>query len=82
GFRPSNGASRASWNRYRRDRLTRPSFIQVDISDLSVDMQSADSATAVFTQGYRSDNYEDQVRKTLEMVRVDGRWQILSENSQ
>lgn len=81
-FRPSNGASRASWNRYRRDRLTRPSFIQVDISDLSVDMRSATTATAVFSQHYRSDNYEDQVRKTLEMVRVDGRWQIQSENSE
>ena len=81
-FRPANGASRASWNRYRRDRLTKPSFIDVQITDLAIDVQSSDRATAEFAQRYRSDNYEDQVRKTLAMVNVDGRWRIASETSQ
>ncbi len=80
-FRPANGASRASWNRYRRDRLTKPSFIQVDVSDLNIDVASPDSATATFEQRYRSDNYEDQVRKKLDMVRTNGRWQIAAEAS-
>ncbi|MEM6639492.1 MAG: tetratricopeptide repeat protein [Pseudomonadota bacterium] len=81
-FRPANGASRASWSRYRRDRLTAPSFIQVDISDMSIEVQSGVRAKAVFTQRYRSDNYEDQVRKTLDMVLVNGRWRIATETSE
>lgn len=81
-FRPANGASRASWNRYRRDRLTKPSFISVEISDLAVDIKDSETAVATFSQRYRSDNYEDQVRKTLNMVRAEGRWQIAAEASQ
>ncbi|MFK8015652.1 MAG: tetratricopeptide repeat protein [Gammaproteobacteria bacterium] len=81
-FRPANGASRASWNRYRRERLTKPSFIAVDLTEMNIELNDAQSATATFVQRYRSDNYEDQVRKTLEMVRTDGRWQIASEASQ
>jgi len=80
-FRPANGASRASWNRYRRERLTKPGYIQVDISDLQIDVRDGRTATASFNQRYRSDNYEDQVRKTLNMVRTDGRWQIAAEAS-
>ena len=81
-FRPSNGASRASWERYRRERLTAPSFISVDVSDFEVRMNGARSATATFTQRYRSDNYEDSVRKTLSMTLTDAGWQITSEASE
>lgn len=81
-FRPSNGASRASWVRYRRDRLSAPSFIEVQVSDLDVTMRDATTAVARFTQGYRSDNYQDEVVKTLNMVFDDGAWRIAAEESE
>ncbi|MFK8029969.1 MAG: tetratricopeptide repeat protein [Gammaproteobacteria bacterium] len=81
-FRPSNGASYAAWASYRRDRLTKPSVIEVELSDIQVDFNSASSARAMFKQKYRSDNYRDEVIKELVMIKSDGQWRIVSEVSQ
>ncbi len=82
GFVPSNGASRAAWANYRRQRLTAPSTITVDIENLNVSMVSSDVAQAVFVQRYRSDNYRDVVRKTLTMRKSQAGWQIVEESSE
>ncbi|MEL7447669.1 MAG: tetratricopeptide repeat protein [Pseudomonadota bacterium] len=82
GFVPSNGASRAAWANYRRQRLTAPSTITVDIENLDVSMVSSDVAQAVFVQRYRSDNYRDVVRKTLTMRKSQAGWQIVEESSE
>ncbi|MDH3588388.1 MAG: tetratricopeptide repeat protein [Gammaproteobacteria bacterium] len=81
-FRPANGAPRATWVAYRRDRLSKPNFIQVDVGDIEVEMLGADRARATFVQGYRSDTYRDQVIKTLNMSRSTAGWQITSEVSE
>lgn len=81
-FAPPNGASRGAWSRYRRERLNAPSFIEVEVTNLQIQMLGADQARAVFVQGYRSDNYQDQVRKTLMMERTAAGWQIASETSE
>lgn len=82
GFVPSNGASRAAWANYRRERITSPTTIEVDIGDIDVTMMSNDVAQAVFVQRYRSDNYRDVVRKTLTMRKSDSGWVILDESSE
>ncbi|MBT8131103.1 MAG: DUF4440 domain-containing protein, partial [Gammaproteobacteria bacterium] len=81
-FTPANGASRSNWVAYRRDRLSNPSFIQVDVGDIDVEMLGANRARATFVQGYRSDSYRDQVIKTLTMTRTSAGWQISSEVSE
>ncbi len=81
-FRPSNGAPRATWVAYRRDRLAAPSFIQVDVGDIEIEMLGADRARATFVQGYRSNTYQDQVIKTMTMRRTTSGWQIVSEVSE
>lgn len=81
-FRPANGAPRSSWVRYRRERLTAPSSVQVDVGDIDVELISSDRARATFVQGYRSDNYRDQVVKTLNMRLTGQGWQITSEGSE
>lgn len=81
-FRPANGAPLASWIDYRRQRLTAPSFIAVEVGDIDIEMVSSDRARASFVQGYRSDNYQDQVVKTLTMSRTNDGWQITSEVSE
>ncbi len=80
-FVPPNGASRRAWSNYRRDRISAPSFVEVNIADMQVDVVDADNARVVFRQAYRSDTYQDVVRKTLLMTRAGGRWQIASETS-
>ena len=81
-FRPANGAALASWIDYRRQRLSAPGFIQVDVGDIDVEMTGSDRARATFVQGYRSDNYQDQVIKTLTMRRTGEGWQIVTEVSE
>ncbi len=80
-FVPPNGASRRAWSNYRRDRISAPSFVEVNIDDMQVDVVDANNARVVFRQAYRSDTYQDVVRKTLLMTRGGGRWQIASETS-
>lgn len=81
-FRPANGAPRASWVSYRRQRLTTPSFIDVQVGDIDVELIGTDRARATFVQQYRSDNYQDQVVKTLQMRYTSDGWQIISEVSE
>lgn len=81
-FKPSNGAPRASWVAYRRERLAAPSFIQVDVDDIEVEMLGTNRARATFVQGYRSNTYQDRVIKTMEMVRGAAGWQIETEASE
>ena len=81
-FRPANGAALASWIDYRRQRLAAPGFIEVDVGDIDVEMTGDDRARATFVQGYRSDNYQDQVIKTLTMRRTGDGWQIVTEVSE
>lgn len=81
-FKPSNGAPRATWVTYRRDRLSNPSFIQIDVGDIEVQMLGANRARATFLQGYKSNTYQDRVVKTLTMSRTSSGWQITSEDSE
>lgn len=78
-FRPSGGSSRQAWAAERRQRLTAPRFIQVSIENLQVRLLDEDRAEAQFLQRYRSDTYQDAVRKALDFVYKDGRWRIVEE---
>lgn len=80
-FRPGRGLSRSAWVEQRRDRVTRPAFIQVNIADLFVDVRGPDSARAVFKQDYSATGYQDSVIKTLTLRRIDGDWKITREVS-
>lgn len=80
-FRPNQGLSRSAWVAQRRDRVSRPQFIRVEIADLFVDVSDASSARAVFKQDYASPGYQDSVIKTLSLTREDGQWKILREVS-
>lgn len=80
-FRPTRGLSRSAWVAQRRDRVARPQFIRVDITDLFVDVSSANSARAVFKQDYASPGYQDTVIKTLNLAKENGAWKIQREVS-
>jgi len=78
-FRPESG-SRATWAAQRRERVAKPSYIQVDISNLTIDV-NGELATATFRQAYASGNYRDEVTKTLELGWENGQWKIRREFS-
>jgi len=82
GFAPPNGASRSAWEAYRRERLEAPSSIQVTLEKLSEQSLDDNRTSVTFEQAYRAGSYGDRVLKTLVMVREDGSWKILSEQSE
>lgn len=78
-FQVPDGKSRDDWETERRDRVTRPSFIKVDISQVSVRVLGKDKVRVRFTQRYESDIVKDRMRKTVIFGWRDGAWKILEE---
>ena len=77
-FTPNDGQSRKSWEAERKARIVPRSRIEVDISDLEVTIDG-DRATAKFRQAYASDTFNVTSRKTLDLVKSNGRWLIVRE---
>lgn len=74
-FRPEGGASRDQWAAGRRERVSRPSSIEVAVEIVETRLEE-EAAEVTFIQSYRSDRFSDRVRKRLRLVQVDGTWRI------
>lgn len=81
GFVPEGGMAREDWAQLRRNRLATPGPITVEIQDLRVRMDGNDRAVAEFRQTYQSSVYRDTTQKTLELIKVGGKWMIVRESS-
>jgi len=80
-FKTPNGESRKQWEETRRDRLTRPGTIKVDISGLRIVMENGDRARADFKQTYRAGNNVMRTNKTLLLKNSGGKWLIEQERT-
>ena len=80
-FRPANGLSREKWATQRMERILKPKRIEVELGEIDARQLDDRRVAVTFQQTYRSDNYEDTVRKTLELVPEEGAWKILAEYS-
>jgi adhesin transport system outer membrane protein len=80
-FTPDGGLSREDWAQLRRGRIAARGDIHVHVQDLKVRMDGNDRAFADFRQDYQSKGYSDVTQKTLEMIRVGGKWLINRETS-
>lgn len=77
-FRPAKGQSRQAWEQQRRERITRPSKISVELSNIKI--ESDDSTAKVkFRQSYRADGKPIRTNKTLLMKRDGDNWYIQEE---
>ena len=81
GFEPPRGLSRPRWEQQRRERLQAPQFIEIELSELDLQWREEERATVVFSQSYRSDSFQDWVRKELRLARSAGTWKIVGERS-
>jgi len=79
-FVPAGGQNRSAWEADRKARIVPRSRIEVDVSNLSVEV-SGGRATARFQQAYSSDTLNVSSRKTLELVQSGGRWLIVREST-
>jgi tetratricopeptide (TPR) repeat protein len=80
-FKTPGTEARAEWEKSRRARITAPKSIAVGVESAKVTMSGGERATVTFRQNYRSDVLKSNTRKTLVMVRANGRWQIVEEKS-
>jgi uncharacterized protein (TIGR02266 family) len=80
-FAPANGLSLRQWRASRAERLSAPQHIRISITALELEVLGPDRVRAIFFQNYRSDRFEDTVRKQLDLGMEDGRWRILRERS-
>lgn len=81
-FEPGDGQSLAQWQATRRDRVTSPQSIRVEVIQPQVELLSSGRAQVVFEQVYDADSYSDRVQKTLLLERNSAnQWKIVRETS-
>jgi tetratricopeptide (TPR) repeat protein len=80
-FKTPGGEARDAWEKGRRSRIEAPKSISVAIESPKVTMPSPEQASVSFRQTYKSDKLSTKSRKTLELVKSDGRWLIQEEKS-
>lgn len=78
-FKTPNGEPRKDWEKLRRERLSKPGPIQVQLSDLNVSFSDKDSAQVSFRQKYSSSNLKAVNQKTLQLRHVGDKWLIVEE---
>ena len=76
----ADGLSRAVWVEQRRARITAPTRIEIELSDMKV-AQQGNTASATFRQVYRSDRHRSTVTKTLTLALQNGEWRIVGETT-
>ncbi len=80
-FRPPGGMERGAWESQRRTRILRPRTISVSLGTMSSTILEPERVRVVFDQGYQTESYRDEVRKTIELAWEDDRWRIVGERS-
>ena len=80
-FKTPGGESRTAWAATRRERVSRPELIKVSISNANVSIRDDSHATVTFRQSYRANHLQTLSRKTLLLVKTDGKWLIQEERS-
>lgn len=74
--------SRRAWEGLRRQRLSRPGFIDLDVTYERFEIVEPNVAAVTFNQVYRSDVYSDETVKTLTLAKEGPFWRILREETQ
>ena len=78
-FVPANNQSLADWRRARQRNVSRPNFIELQLTNVQILPVSASVVRVEFDQMYRSNVITSNARKMLMLERQDGRWQIIQE---
>jgi tetratricopeptide (TPR) repeat protein len=78
-FQVPGGEARANWEATRRDRIVKPTLIEVTIGSPKVSFDANGRAVVKFRQGYKSDTLNTSGAKILTLVKDNDRWQIVQE---
>ncbi len=75
----SLGLDRKGWKRHKSEINKRYGQITVTINNLRIKLLSSERATVYFDQEYSSDRYHDMGKKTIKLIKRDGKWKIKRE---
>lgn len=75
-FKPAKGQNRKAWEQMRRERISRPKSINVEVGNPKVTLADNANAKVSFKQSYRADGKPIRTDKTLVMKKVDNNWLI------
>jgi murein L,D-transpeptidase YafK len=75
----SRGLDRDGWRRYKAKINKESRRIRVEVNNLRIQLISSARAIAYLEQEYSSDRHHDYGRKTLQLVKRDGKWRIKRE---
>lgn len=78
-FKTPGGESRKQWENTRRERVSRPAKISVNLQNINVKMESATAAKVTFRQIYKATGLDANSNKTLNLVKEGSRWLIKQE---
>ena len=73
------GMTRARWEAQRRDRLSKPATVTLNVMNPQITLVGDKGAVVVFTQHYESGPVKEAGRKTLTLGNTGGRWLIREE---
>lgn len=74
-----NFDTHSEWVEYRRQRMLRPGFIKIGVSDIHIRVHNNNQAIIDFKQSFDSPGYSDRVKKRLALRRVGTQWKITDE---
>lgn len=80
-YRPELGRSQEEWRDLRRQRVSTPQFIELDIDNIRLRKIDENRIQVKLKQSYRSDYYQDRILKSINLIKENGAWRILMERS-
>lgn len=78
-FHTPRGTSRSAWEKNRRERISKPKSIHVEITNPKISFTDAKHARVSFKQSYHSDAIKSNTTKTIEMIKTGENWLIKQE---
>ncbi len=75
-FKPAKGESRKAWEQTRRERISKPASINVELDNQKVVMDGSDYAKVTFKQTYVANGKAIRTNKTLMLKKANGTWLI------
>lgn len=80
-FKTPAGETRTAWEATRKERISAPKFIHVDVRILSTQFTDSNHAAVKFHQSYKSSQLKSSGNKTLLLVKTGGKWLIQEERA-
>ncbi|MES2579680.1 MAG: tetratricopeptide repeat protein [Pseudomonadota bacterium] len=78
-FKTPKGEPRKTWEKTRRDRISAPSSINVELTNQKVTVVDSNNAKASFKQAYKANGKPIRTDKTLLLKKANGIWLIEQE---